>query len=103
MSGSLVVVLSPLVHPAMTGLVSAVAARGLTTVVIDTLPSHLSADPADPYAAVAWRLRRLDRDEEVHRLRAAGVPVVAWVGPGSLDLVLRGLARRGAHPRLVAR
>jgi uncharacterized protein (DUF58 family) len=101
-SGSLVVVLSPLVHPDIVGLVAAAAASGLTTIVIDTLPGHLVADPDDAYAALAWRLRRLDRDEEVHRLRAAGVPVVTWVGPGSLDVVLRGLARR-THARLVRR
>ncbi len=102
-SGSLIIVLTPLVHPSIVGLVAAAAARGLTALVIDTLPAHLVADPDDRSAAMAWRLRQLDRDEEVHRLRAAGVPVVTWVGPGSLDVVLRGLARRGRHPRLVHR
>lgn len=101
-SGSLVIVLSPLVHPAIVGLVAAAAASGLPTVVIDTLPPHLTADPADGYAALAWRLRRLDREEEVHRLRTAGVPVVAWAGPGSLDVVMRRLARR-APARLARR
>jgi len=94
-SGSLVIVLSPLVHPAIVGLVAAAAGSGLPTVVIDTLPAHLTARPDDVYAALAWRLRRLDRDEEVHRLRTAGVPVVAWAGPGSLDVVMGRLARRG--------
>ena len=54
---------------------------------VDTLPEHLWTDPDDPYAALAWRIRRLDRSDEVHRLRAAGVPVVPWRGPGSLCLL----------------
>ncbi len=102
-SGSLVVVLTPLVHPAMVGVVAAVAARGLATVVVDTMPEHLWTDQLDPYAANAWRLRRLDRRAEVHRLQQAGVPVVPWAGPGSLDTVLRDLARRARAPRLVRR
>lgn len=99
-AGSLVLVLTPLVHEAMAPVVARAAARGLTTVVVDTLPEHLWTDPDDPYAALAWRIRRLDRADEVHRLRAAGVPVVPWHGPGSLDAVLRDLARQARRPRL---
>lgn len=102
-SGSLVVIFTPLVHPAMAGLIARTAARGLTTVVVDTLPPHLGADTSDPYLSLAWRIRRLDRIDEVYRLRTAGVPIVTWHGPGSLDLVLRDLARRARAPRLVRR
>ncbi len=99
-AGSLVLVLSPLVHEQMAPAIARAAARGLTTVVVDTLPEHLWTDPDDPYAALAWRIRRLDRSDEVHRLRAAGVPVVPWRGPGSLDTVLRDLSRQARRPRL---
>ncbi len=102
-SGSLVVVLTPLVHPAMAGAAAAIAARGLTTVVVDTMPEHLWADADDVYLALAWRLRRLDRDEQIHRLGTLGVPVVPWRGPGSLDEVLRGAARRSRRPTLARR
>lgn len=101
--GSLVVVLSPLMHPDMAGVVSATAARGLTTVAVDTLPAHLGADAHDEYANLAWRIRRLERREQIHQLSAAGVPVIPWLGPGSLDVVLRDLTRRQRHPRLVRR
>ncbi|MBK9725488.1 MAG: DUF58 domain-containing protein [Actinomycetales bacterium] len=102
-SDSLVIVLSPLVHPAMSGVVAAASARGLTTVVIDTLPDHLVTAPTSRYDALAWRLRILERDEELHALHAAGVPIVTWGGPGSIDLVLRDVARRDRQPRLARR
>jgi len=98
-SGSLVVVFTPLVHPAMAGVVAGVAARGMAVVVVDTMPEHLWTDVTDPHAALAWRIRRLDRADELDRLRGAGVPVVTWHGPGSLDLVLRDLSRRARGPR----
>jgi hypothetical protein len=37
------------------------------------------------------------------RLAALGCPVVAWRGPGTLDDVLRRLARRAQVPRVVSR
>ena len=36
-------------------------------------------------------------------LRMAGVPVIAWRGPGSLDTVLRQAARRSRAPRVASR
>ncbi len=102
-SGSLVIVLSPMVHPAMPGLVARVAARGIPVVVVDAMPEHLWTDQRDRFSSLAWRIRRLDRAQELARLRSAGVPVVPWVGAGSLDLVLRDLARRARAPRTVRR
>lgn len=102
-SGSLVVIFTPLVHHAMAAVVARTASRGLTTIVVDTLPTHLGADADDPFLSLAWRIRRLDRQDELHRLRTAGVPVVPWHGPGSLDLVLRDLGARARSPRLVRR
>ena len=37
----------------------------------------------------------LERDREIRAVQAQGVPVVPWLGPGSLDVVLRQLGRRG--------
>lgn len=102
-SGCVVVVLTPLVHPRMAGAVASIAARGLTTIAVDTLPEHLWADAADVHLALAWRLRRLVRDEDIHRLGGVGVSVVPWRGPGSLDQVLRDAARRARRPRMARR
>jgi len=44
-----------------------------------------------------WRLQRATR---LHRLAELGVPIVPWRGEGSLDLVLRDLARAGSAPRV---
>ena len=49
----------------------------------------------DALARAAWRIRMLERDREMRTIRAQGVPVVPWLGPGSLDVVLHQLARRG--------
>ena len=102
-SGAVVVVLSPLVDPSMVEVVARLGARGLTTIVVDTMPEHLWRGEDDPHTALAWRIRRLSRGVDVNRLTAAGVPVVPWRGPGSLDQVLRELARRARSPRLARR
>lgn len=102
-AGAVVFVLSPLIDPGMVDVVARLGARGLTTVVVDTMPEHLWTDQEDVYASLAWRLRRLSRGVDVARLTSAGVPVVPWRGPGSLDLVLRELSRRSRAPRLARR
>jgi hypothetical protein len=48
-------------------------------------------------------MRRLERELLLARITRLGVPIVAWHGPGSLDAVLRRLARRAALPALVRR
>ena len=102
-SGAVVIVLSPLVDPAVVELVARLGARGLTTVVVDTMPEHLWRSGEDVHTELAWRIRRLSRSVDVHRLVRAGIPVVPWLGPGSLDQVLRELARRSRAPRLARR
>jgi hypothetical protein len=102
-AGAVVIVLSPLVDPAMVDVVARLGSRGLTTLVVDTMPDHLWRGENDPFTALAWRLRRLSRSVDVHRLTAAGVPVVPWHGPQSLDHVLRELSRRARAPRLARR
>ena len=94
-SGALVVMLSPLVSPIALQRAVSMADRGLTVVVVDCLPPGISADDGDdPLGALAWRIRLLERDREVRRVREAGIAVVPWSGPGSLDHVLRNLHRR---------
>jgi uncharacterized protein (DUF58 family) len=103
-AGALVVMLSPLASPVALQRAVGFAARGLTTVVVDTLPPGLvTGDGDDPAHALAWRIRLLERRREVRRIQQLGVPVVAWRGPGSLDQVLRDLHRQRSTPRLVAR
>lgn len=100
---ALCLVLSPLIDPTMVALAHTLAARGMTVVVVDTFPDHLVADPTNVYAALAWRMRLLSRNAEVHALRQRGVPVVPWRGAGSLDQVLRDIARRASAPRMARR
>jgi uncharacterized protein (DUF58 family) len=100
---ALALVLTPLIEPTTVELVHTLAARGMTTVVVDTFPPHLTEDPADVHQALAWRVRLLERHTQVHSLVSRGIPVVPWRGPGSLDHVLRDIARRSAAPRMVRR
>lgn len=116
--GTEVVILSPLLQPAMVNTAASLARRGLPVMVIDTLPvgplaveAFAPVDPSDRSAdalrheamRVAWRMRRLERDMLAEQLAHAGCPVVRWQGPGTLDEVLRRLARRAALPRAVRR
>ncbi|NUR81892.1 MAG: DUF58 domain-containing protein [Dermatophilaceae bacterium] len=100
---ALCLVLSPLVEPTMVTLAHTLAARGMTVVVVDTFPDHLVLDPKSVHQALAWRIRLLGREADVHSLRLRGVPVVPWHGPGSLDHVLRDIARRASAPRMARR
>lgn len=100
---ALCLVLSPLVDPTMVAIGHRLAARGLTLVVVDTFPAHLTEDPRNVHEALAWRVRLLSRDAQVASLVSRGVPVVPWRGPGSLDQVLRDIARRASAPRMTRR
>jgi uncharacterized protein (DUF58 family) len=92
--GALVVMLSAMVSPRALQRAVTIAERGLTTLVIDCLPDDITEnDPNDPYLGIAWRIRVLERDREIRLVREAGIPVVPWMGPGSLDVVLRDLHR----------
>lgn len=91
---ALVVMLSPLVSPRALQRAVTIAERGLTVLVIDCLPTDITqSDPGDPYVGIAWRLRLLEREREIRRVQEAGIAVVPWRGPGSLDVVLRDLHR----------
>lgn len=89
---ALVLVLSPLTSPGGRERVARIANRGVDVIAIDCLPPDIVDQPGDPFAELAWRIERLDRERHLRRMRTAGVPVVAWTGVGSLDHVL--LARQ---------
>jgi uncharacterized protein (DUF58 family) len=105
--GAVVIVMSPMLAESVGTVAATLTRRGVAVLVIDTLPPD--AGPAvvegtDPrIAALAWRMRRLERSVVLDRLSALGCPVVAWRGPGTVDDVMRRLARRAEMPRVVSR
>ena len=96
-AGSIVLVFSPMLSRVSVVATTALAARGLDVVVVDCLPDDIDVAGDDERAALAWRMRLLEREVLVTRLRRNGIPVVAWRGPGTLDEVLHRLGRRGAR------
>ncbi len=106
-AGTVVIVLSPMLSDAMGTATATLARRGLPVLVIDPLPPDAVPsviEGTDPgIADLAWRMRRLEREQVLSRLAAMGCPVVAWRGPGTIDDVLRRLARRGRLPQVQVR
>ena len=117
-AGALVVVLTPAISPDVLGHALALSRRGISVIAIDTLPPELASADLDPHlletlmleadktpdaSRLAWRIRLLEREHEMRRAREAGVPIVPWAGPGTLDIVLRDLGRRSRAPRVVSR
>ena len=100
---ALVVVLTPLVDPRSAQSLARLARTGRSVVAVDTLPAGLVVNRKGPWVDVAYRLWRLERENTIGQLREHGVPVVAWAGAGSLDLVLRDVARMAAGPKAVLR
>jgi uncharacterized protein (DUF58 family) len=98
-SNALVVVLTPLLDQRSAAMIARLARSGRFVVAVDTLTSDVKPTRFGPWSAMAYRLWRLDRDNLIGLLREHGVPVVAWAGAGSLDLVLRGISRLAAAPR----
>lgn len=106
-AGTVVMIFSPLLDEAVTTLAATLLRRGLPVIVLDTLPTDadpaqregLSADVAD----LAWRMRKLERATLLDALSGAGCPVITWRGPGTLDEVLRRLARRSQLPQASSR
>ncbi len=92
--GALVVMVSAMVSPDATTSAALLAAAGFSVVIIDTLDDEVQRREEDAVALLAWRLRMVERDLEITAISRRGVPVVPWVGPGSLDMALRQLGRR---------
>lgn len=117
-AGALVIVLTPAISPEVLGHALALSRRGIAVITVDTLPPELASPELDPTlleilmletdktpeaSRLAWRIRLLEREHEMRRARDAGVPIVPWAGPGTLDIVLRDLGRRSRAPRVVSR
>ncbi|WP_088977456.1 DUF58 domain-containing protein [Micromonospora coxensis] len=100
---ALVVVLTPLLDERSAQMLARLARGGRFVVAVDTLPVDLPPPGDKGWAPVAYRLWRLDRDTMIAQLREHGVPVVPWAGAGSLDQVLRDVARLATAPRVGAR
>lgn len=106
-AGTVVIVLSPMLSQAIATATATLVRRNLPVVVVDTLPPgispavHEGTDPA--VADLAWRMRRLERDQVLARLGSLGCPVVAWRGPGTVDEVMRRLGRRAQLPLVRSR
>ena len=101
-AGSIVLVFSPMLSQVAVAATTTLASRGLDVVVVDCLPADVEVGD-DQRLALAWRMRLLEREVLLGRVRRAGIPVVAWRGPGTLDEVLRRLGRRGARTTAVRR
>jgi uncharacterized protein (DUF58 family) len=98
-SSALVVVLTPLVDPRAADMLAQLTQSGRYVVAVDTLPPQASPPLRNQWTPAATRLWRMERENVLGRLREHGVPVVAWAGAGSLDLVLRDVARLASVPR----
>jgi uncharacterized protein (DUF58 family) len=96
---ALVLLVSPLVGTRVVARAAALGRAGHTVLVVDTLPDDAGPPDEGPWTAPGLRLWRLERAARVTQLAAAGIPVTPWRGPGSLDPVLRDLARAAAAPR----
>jgi uncharacterized protein (DUF58 family) len=99
-ANALVVVLTPLMDPRSAGMLARLVRSGRFVVAVDTLPDGLAPPPLGVWTESAYRIWRLEREVVIEQLREHGVPVVTWAGAGSLDLVLRDVARRASAPRV---
>ena len=85
--------LSPLLGSEVANGAAGLARAGRSVVLIDTLPADVELAEQDSWTELAWRLALLERDTLAGALTGFGVPVVPWLGSGSLDQVLIGLSR----------
>ncbi|GAA4226039.1 DUF58 domain-containing protein [Streptosporangium album] len=98
-SNALVVMLTPILDRRSVAALAALARTRRSLIAVDTLPAGLRRGAEAEWSDLAERLWRLERENTIGRLREAGVPVEEWKGAGSLDAVLRDLARIAAVPR----
>jgi hypothetical protein len=98
-SDALVMVLTPLVDPRSADMLAQLTRSGRYVVAVDTLPPAAAPANRSHWTPLATRLWRIERENVLGRLREHGVPVVAWAGAGSLDLVLRDVSRLASVPR----
>jgi uncharacterized protein (DUF58 family) len=96
---ALLVVLSPLIDERSAAMLARLARAGRFVVAVDTLPAQARPPQNRQFTELSYRLWRLERENTLGQLREHGVPVVTWAGAGSLDLVLRDVARLSSAPR----
>jgi uncharacterized protein (DUF58 family) len=105
--GAVVIVLSPMLAESIGTVAATLTRRGVTVLVIDTLPADAEPGPVEGVepglVRLAWRMRRIERSVLLDRLAGQGCPVVGWRGPRTVDDVMRRLARRAQLPRVVVR
>jgi uncharacterized protein (DUF58 family) len=97
-AGTVVVVFSSMLSQASVAATTLLASRGLDVVIVDCLPPGLDLGGDQPHLLLAWRMRLLERRALLARAERAGIPVVAWRGPGTLDEVMRRLRGRVVAP-----
>jgi len=106
-AGTVVIVLTPVLHEGPVQAAGVLARRGLPVLVVDTLPQGAQPAPSDErdprIAALAWRMRQVERRNLLAQVVRTGTPVVAWRGPGTLDAVLHRMARQASLPREAVR
>lgn len=102
-AGSVVHVLSPMLFTPLVTATAGLLRSGTAVVVIDTLGEREQEGDPLALASLAERMQRIERDDRLRQLALLGCPVVPWRGPGTLDTVLRQLARRSRVPKVRAR
>lgn len=102
-SDALVVVLTPLLDARSAAMVARLVRAGRFVIAVDTLSPAVGLPERGESGTLAARLWRLERDNTIGQLREHGVPVVAWAGTGSLDEVLRDVARLASAPKVARR
>ena len=92
-SRALVIMLSPLLSTEMAAQAAGLSRAGRSVLVVDTLPAEVVLPEPAPWMELAWRIQLIERANLARALADHGVPVVPWLGSGSLDQVLVGLSR----------
>lgn len=90
-SGSQVVYFTPLLDERGIAAARTLRARGHPVIVVDVCTAEPAVRKTED--RLAHRVWWLERTATVHRLAAAGVPVVAWDGVAALDEILHPLLR----------
>jgi uncharacterized protein (DUF58 family) len=102
-AGSVVYVLSPMLFTPLVTATASLQRSGASVIVIDTLGERDHGHDRLALPARAARMQKVERDDRLRQLAALGCPVVPWRGPGTVDTVLRLLARRAQVPKVRAR
>ena len=94
---SLVLLVTPLVGRHVFTQAAALARAGHRVVVIDTLPGDGPPTNSDAWTEPVNELWLKERGMRIRQLTDLGMPVAPWQGNGSLDAVLRELARAASR------